>query len=280
MKLFNLHTHTHYCDGSDKPEVYVKHAIELGFSSLGFSGHAPMPFENKYAIPTAKLSEYMAEIDRLKLKYQDQINILKSLEFDYIPGVTENFEVIFNKYQLDYSIGSIHLVGNQNSDHFWFTDGGSSIPYEKGLQQNYNGNIKQAVKAFYAQTNEMIDTQSPDIIGHLDKVKMHNQNRYFKEDEIWYQKEIDQTLDLIKSKNCIVEVNTRGLYKKRSDSLFPGVGVLKKIKLLNIPITISTDAHKPEELAHFIPETKKTLKQIGFNQMMNFEKNWVEVSLS
>jgi histidinol-phosphatase (PHP family) len=238
-----------------------------------------MPFENKYAIPAEKLLDYMAEIDRLKLKYQDQINILKSLEFDYIPGVTENFEVISNKYQLDYSIGSIHLVGDQNTDHFWFTDGGSAIPYEKGLQQNYKGNIKKAVKAFYKQTNEMIDTQSPDIIGHLDKVKMHNQNRYFTENETWYQKEIDQTLELIKSKNCIVEVNTRGLYKKRSDSLFPGIEVLKKMKALDIPITVSSDAHKPGELALFIPETIELLKQLGLTQMMNFEKEWVEVSI-
>ncbi len=279
MSLFNLHTHTHFCDGSDKPEAYVKKAIELGFSSLGFSGHAPMPFENKYAIPAEKLEAYMAEIDRLREKYQGQIHILKSLEFDYIPSVTDDFGTISNRFNLDYTIGSVHLVGNQNTKNLWFTDGGSAIPYEKGLQENYGGDIQQAVKHYYQQINEMIISQKPDIIGHLDKVKMHNQNRFFTEDEIWYQNEIDQTLDLIKSKNCIVEVNTRGLYKKRSDSLFPGIEVLKKIKLLGIPITISTDAHKPEELALFIPETKKRLKQIGFTQIMNFEKDWVEISI-
>ncbi len=279
MKLFNLHTHSHYCDGSDEPETYIKKAISLGFSSLGFSGHAPMPFENKYAIPGNKLSEYIKEIDRLKLKYQDQIHILKSLELDFIPGVTDDFKKISDQNNLDYTIGSVHLIGNQNTEQFWFTDGGSDIPYEKGLQKNYDGNIRRAVKDYYQQINEMIDTQNPDIVGHIDKVKMHNKNRFFKEDEGWYQKEIDQCLDLIKSKNCIVEVNTRGLYKKRSDSLFPGVEVLKKIKLLNIPVTISTDAHKPEELGLFISETATLLKEIGFTQIMNYESDWVEVAL-
>jgi histidinol-phosphatase (PHP family) len=74
-------------------------------------------------------------------------------------------------------------------------------------------------------------------------------------------------------------VNTRGLYKKRSDSLFPGIEVLKKMKALDIPITVSSDAHKPGELALFIPETIELLKQLGFTQMMNFEKEWVEVSI-
>lgn len=279
MRLFNLHTHTHFCDGSDQPEAYVKAAIDLNFSTLGFSGHAPMPFENKFAIPTERLSEYINEIDRLKKKYMGQINIFKSLEFDYIPGVTEDFEILTKKYQLDYNIGSVHLVGNQNTEQFWFTDGGSAVPYDEGLQKNYHGDIRLAVKAYYNQINQMILTQNPDIIGHLDKVKMHNQNRFFTEDEGWYQQEIDQTLDLIKSKGCIVEVNTRGLYKKRSDSLFPGVEVLKKIKSLHIPITISSDAHHPKELSLLIPETVMLLKNLGFKKAMNFEKTWVELFL-
>ncbi|MBU1014317.1 MAG: histidinol-phosphatase [Bacteroidetes bacterium] len=279
MRFFNLHTHTHFCDGSDAPEAYVKAAIDLNLSTLGFSGHAPMPFENKYAIPAEKLSEYIDEIGRLKKKYQGQIKVLKSLEFDYIPGVTEDFEILTKKYQLDYTIGSVHLVGNQNTEQFWFTDGGSAIPYDEGLQKNYHGDIRLAVKAYYNQINQMILTQNPDIIGHLDKVKMHNQNRFFTEDEGWYQQEIDQTLDLIKSKGCIVEVNTRGLYKKRSDSLFPGVEVLKKIKSLHIPITISSDAHNPKELLLFISETISDLKNLGFNKVMNFDKEWVEIPL-
>lgn len=279
MKLFNLHTHTHFCDGSDEPEAYVKAAIKQNFSSLGFSGHAPMPFENKYAIPQDRLAEYMNEIDRLKQKYAGQIHLLKSLEFDYIPGVTEDFKLIIDKFNLDYSIGSIHLIGNQNTEQYWFTDGGSEIPYDKGLQKNYKGDIRRAVKDYFQQICQMVDTQNPEVIGHLDKVKMHNKNRYFTEDESWYQKEVDQCLDLIKSQNSIVEVNTRGLYKKRSDSLFPGVEVLKKMWKLNIPVTISSDAHKPEELALFIPETIELLKQIGLTKVLNFEKNWIEVPL-
>ena len=279
MKLYNLHTHTHFCDGSDEPEAYVKAAIGLNFSTLGFSGHAPMPFENKYAIPIEKISEYMDEIDRLKKQYQGQINILKSLEFDYIPGVTRNFEILTKKYQLDYSIGSVHLVGDQNTKNFWFTDGGSAIPYDKGLEENYHGDIRLAVKAYYHQINQMIETQTPDIIGHLDKVKMHNQNRFFTEDENWYQNEIDQTLDLIKSKGCIVEVNTRGLYKKRSDSLFPGIEILKKIKTLQIPVTVSSDAHNPKEISMLIPETIILLKNLGFEKIKNFNQNWIEVRL-
>ena len=38
----NLHTHGIYCDGKDDYEDTVKRAIELGLSSIGFSGHSYM----------------------------------------------------------------------------------------------------------------------------------------------------------------------------------------------------------------------------------------------
>ena len=36
----NLHTHSTFCDGKDTPEEMILRAIELGFNSIGFSGHA------------------------------------------------------------------------------------------------------------------------------------------------------------------------------------------------------------------------------------------------
>ncbi len=280
MKLFNLHTHTHFCDGKAKPLAFVKEALKQGFDTLGFSGHAPLPFENKIAIVPEDLPSYIKEIRRLKEYYHDQINIPLALEFDFIPGISTDFQQVSQENKLDYTIGSIHLIGDDTSEHLWFIDGENPEPYEQGLQTNFHNNIRKAVTAYFNQLNTMIESQAPDIIGHLDKVKMHNRSRFFKEDEPWFQQHIDETLKLIKEKGSIIEVNTRGLYKKRSDSLFPGVSTLKKIKALNIPITISTDAHKPEELSLLIPETQSLVRELGFSQLMNFNNGWEEISLS
>ena len=43
----------------------------------------------------------------------------------------------------------------------------------------------------------MMLTQKPDIIGHFDKIKMHNQDRYFSEDEPWYRDLVMELLDTI-----------------------------------------------------------------------------------
>ena len=53
--LQNLHTHTTYCDGKNTAEEMVQKAIELGFRSLGFSGHAPMPDSIPASYPDYRL---------------------------------------------------------------------------------------------------------------------------------------------------------------------------------------------------------------------------------
>ena len=179
MNLFNLHTHSYFCDGKEEPEEYVKQAIELGFHTLGFSSHAPVPFENNFSLKEEKMEEYFSTIRTLGEKYKDKINILLSLEIDYIPGITRRFSEFSKAGNLDYTIGGVHLVRNNEIEKLWFIDGSKQETYDDGLQKLFKGHIRNGVEAYYNQIIEMVATQKPDIIAHLDKIKMHNKNRYF-----------------------------------------------------------------------------------------------------
>lgn len=267
--LFNLHTHSHFCDGAQEPETYVQEAIRQGFHTLGFSSHAPVPFENRFAIiDEASLRNYVEEIRRLKEKYRNEIRILLSLEIDYIPGVTKSFNSFKSESGLDYTIGGVHLVRNEDMNDFWFIDGPDRKIYDEGLKRFFNRDIRLAVTTYWRQMREMISGEKPDIIAHLDKIKMHNRERFFLETEKWYEEELDATLELIAKEGSIVEVNTRGIYKGRSEELFPGKFALQKMLQLDIPVTLSSDAHKPEELSAHFEEAKTFLRKIGFRSLM------------
>jgi histidinol-phosphatase (PHP family) len=274
MNPFNLHTHSHFCDGKEEPEEYVKQAIGLGFHTLGFSSHAPVPFENNFSLKEEKMDEYFSTIRRLGEKYEDKINILLSMEIDFIPGITRAFTEFSKAGNLDYTIGGVHLVRNKEFEKLWFIDGSKQETYDDGLQKLFNGHIRNGVEAYYGQIMEMVATQKPDIIAHLDKIKMHNKNRYFSEEESWYKDIVWKTLKFIADEsNCIVEVNTRGLYKKRSDTYFPGPAILEQIHHLKIPVTLSSDAHQPQELNGYYNEALKLMKEIGFKDLVYFESN-------
>lgn len=262
--MVNYHTHTHFCDGSDNPAEYAREALSAGFSDLGFSGHAPVPFSNGFAIPEDRLSAYCEEILELRQRFEPSLKIWLGLEIDFIPGVTLPFDT-FRKYcNLDYVIGSVHLVKSGSKDDFWFIDGPDKSKYDDGLLTCFENDIRAAVTAYYHQVTEMVINEKPDILGHCDKIRMHNAGRYFTGNENWYQLLIDEMLHAVKETGVIIEVNSRGLYKKRSDDFFPSTAILKKIKKLNIPITLSSDAHRPEELTLGLSEAKVLAESLGF----------------
>ncbi len=275
--IFNLHTHTRFSDGSSDPEVYIKEAVRQGFHTLGFSDHSPVPFENNFAIRQDELEDYIRVILKLKNDYSrkigvPEIDILLALEIDFIPGVTLPIDHYREIYSFDYFIGSVHLVKHEDSGRLWFIDGPDVTIYDKGLKEIFSGDPRKAVTSYYRQVQEMILTQKPDIVGHLDKIKMYNRGRYFSEQESWYVKLVEDTLDIVAEVGCVLEVNTRGIYKKRSETLFPGPEILKKVLLRNIPVTITSDAHKPHELSLYFEETRNILVGLGF------KSNWLKTA--
>ncbi len=276
--MHNFHTHTYYCDGSSAPEEYFAKAKSLNFTHLGFSGHAPVPFENNFAIAADRLQEYADHIRKVRDSAEEgDPEIFIALEADYIPGITRDFSSFKNDLGLDYIIGSIHLVKGAGNG-LWFTDGSKQQIYDDGLQRLFDGNAKRGVRAYFEQIFEMIETQRPEILGHFDKINMHNKDRYFTTDEDWYQLLIDKILELCLQYDVVVEVNTRGIYKKRSETTFPEPMVLKKMQRKNIPVMISSDAHKPNELALQIPETRKLLLETGFTheRIPDKKQGWIE----
>lgn len=280
MISYNLHQHTLFSDGKDKPEKYVEKALEQGFTALGFSEHSPLPFDTSFSLKEEQIDEYILTINKLKEKYHNRLAIYRALEMDYIPGFSEDFGLWQKKCQTDYLIGSVHLVRPEDTDELWFTDGPDYRVYDKGIEDFFGGNIRKAVKAFYHQSNQMIETQQFDIIGHFDKITMHNRNRFFTDEEKWYRDLVNETVELIKQKNLIVEINTRGIYKKRSDTFFPDGYALRQVKMKNIPILISSDAHQAAEISMLFDDARQYLTDLGFYDVMYFEnRHWKPIPL-
>lgn len=270
MQQQNLHTHTWFSDGSDAPESYIREAYAAGMTSVGFSDHSPLPFENSFALREERVEDYCREVGLLKSELQQEgspMEVFLGMEVDFIPGYGRSFAWFRENYELDYLIGSVHLVRNGQPDDLWFIDGPDPATYDEGLNRLFGGDIRKGVAAYYRQINEMLTTQRMEIAGHLDKIRMHNRDRLFREDEAWYEALTVETLELVKHAGVVVEVNTRGIYKKRSDTTFPSPALLKKINALRIPVTISSDAHRPEEIGNLFGEAEQMLRSCGFREI-------------
>lgn len=275
----NYHTHCTYCDGKEPIENFVKMAVEQGFTQLGFSSHAPVPFENDFGIHEDEIPAYLKEIDGFRPQFP-QLQIFPGLEIDFIPGMTKDFTYYRDTFSLDYTIGGVHLVRPLNDDRIWFIDGPKREVYDNGLQQLFGGDAKKAVVRFWEQSFEMIETQTFDVIAHFDKIKMHNQKRYFTEEEDWYLKLVDHCIELIRRKQLIVEINTRGIYKGRCPDFYPSDYALRQIAKYEIPMIISSDAHQSEELPMGHEDALKHLKDFNIKYLMYIKnKKWEEYAI-
>lgn len=282
MIPYNFHSHSSFSDGSHKPEEYVQEAIRLEMKGYGFSEHAPLPFDTVFSLKASNEVAYRDEIVRLKDLYHDSIDIFLALEADYIPGISEPLQSLKSRLELDYLIASVHLVkGNEPTDKLWFTDGPKHEIYDEGIMQIFNGDAKKAVTAYWHQIIQMLEEETFDVVGHIDKIKMHNKDRWFKETDNWYIALVDKAIDLIQQKDLLVEVNTRGIYKGRSASLFPGREILDKFLKKKIRIVLSSDAHHPSEINKYFDETVAELKVYGFKSVWIYTyAGWEELPFS
>ena len=253
---FNYHSHNTYCDGKGSLSDYIRSAKEKNFISLGFSSHAPIPFECAWCMKNEKLNAYLQEIKLLK-ETTTYLQIYAGLEVDFIPNrINPNdFE---NK--LDYTIGSIHFVDEFSDSTPWEIDGLHTL-FLDGLEKIFKNNFKAAFTRYFELTREMIKISPPTIIGHLDKIKIQNlDNKFFHESENRYQKEVEKTILAIKKAGMIVEINTRGLYQKKSTTPYPSPWIIDLLIEQNIPVTLSSDAHHPDDLANQFPPLLGLLK--------------------
>jgi histidinol-phosphatase (PHP family) len=270
----NFHTHSHYCDGKGSMEDYLMAAKDQRVGSIGFSSHAPLPFPCKWCMKRDELPNYLQEISSASRRFPEA-EIYSGLEVDYIPGVVGPSDF----RSLDFTIGSIHFAGRFN-DTWWEIDNTLEV-FKAGLEKIFKGDIRAAIMEYYDLTRDMMRKSRPDILGHLDKIKINAKHFSFAESEPWYVTTIDDTLKSVMGTNTIIEANTRGIYKKKSEATYPSPWILERILHYNIPITISSDAHHPDDLTREFESTWSLINEIGFKNVSVLKSGiWKKVPLN
>ncbi|MDX2286596.1 MAG: histidinol-phosphatase [Bacteroidia bacterium] len=259
MLRANYHSHSSFCDGQEAPEAYVQAAIAAGFRAWGCSSHGPVPFASAWNMPADRLPAYLAEIRRLQQAYAPQIQVYAGLEADYIPGQAS--PAALRAQGLDYVIGSVHYVDRDPEGRPWEVDG-SHERFLEGLQSIFGGDAQAAVERYFALTRLMVLEDAPDIVGHLDKIKI--QGGLFSGREPWYREAVRQVLLAIREQGVAVEVNTRGLYTGKSAELYPAPWILREMLELRIPIVLSSDAHHPAQAGAAFEDALSMLHSIGY----------------
>ena len=276
---YNFHSHTDYCDGANKAEEMIKEAIRLGVKSYGVSSHSPVPFANYWSMQQEDLSKYIHEVSELKQKYRDDIEIYCGLETDFIKGLAgaSSFKGVNG---LDYLFCSVHYLYKNPSEHLFEIDG-PFVKFQEGYVRVFNSDPIAITKKFYELTREMIETDPPHVVGHIDKIKMNLEKVVPKLEQLpWYKEELVKLADCLGKHQPIVEVNTRGMYKGYTNEPYPSWEFIRMMKERDVRISLNSDSHQPEEILRMYPKTIKKLKELGYNESWALiGGKWQEVPL-
>lgn len=280
MRLSNFHSHSDFCDGSGKPEDYIKEAIEQGFSAYGFSSHAPISFEKDWTLAEEDLPLYLEEIARLKDIYSKDIEIYTGLEIDYIEGLSGPTSEKFLKLPLDYCIGSVHMIKSAVKDKYLAIDGPESHLKEL-MEESYHGSFEKLSNRYYELVREMIGKGQFQILGHLDLVKKRNRGDvYFSEEKMWYKDQVMETLETLAGTGIFLEINTGGISRGAIDSIYPSPWILKEAKRKNIPIMLNSDSHVPDHISFYYSESLEIAKDCGYRELHTISKGeWISYPL-
>lgn len=266
----NCHTHTLYCDGKNRAEEMVLAAINLGFKSLGFSGHSPMKIPNDWVMRTEKLENYYDEIASLQEKYKDKIEILLGMELDSLYDVPD-------KSRLDYTIGSVHEIVISDNE-FYDIDNTAEI-LDACCRKKFSGDYVKLSKHYYKQVSDFVISEKPDVVGHFDLIEKFNENKaLFDYDDPNYRSVALNAIDKI-LEHCpdiIFEVNTGAMFRCGNSEPYPRFFILKHLADRNAKITITSDAHSTDSLDFAFDKAEEVCKKAGFKEVYMLRKNGFE----
>ena len=154
MQLSNYHSHCTFCDGRSTPEDFIKFAVAHGFRAYGFSSHSPLPFETFWNMSKDDMPEYLTEIERLKKKYSDRLEIYVGLEIDFLDESYNASIPYFRNLPLDYRIGSIHFlpIAQPLAEENMVCIDGPFREYQKSVDAYYDGDIRKLVAHYFSST--------------------------------------------------------------------------------------------------------------------------------
>ncbi len=248
MGKFNLHTHTYRCNhAKGEDEDFVLAAIENGYTTMGFSDHAPYIFPEDYnsysdfRMKPYRTQDYADSVRELAEKYKDKIDIKLGFETEWYPDLIEGELEYLKSFNYDYLILGQHYVGNEIEKWAKYTG------HKNKSVKHLDLFIKQVLDA--AKSGEFAYIAHPDIFNFTGSKRV-------------YLEKMDEFVKELKEIDIPLECNFLGYSTNRH---YPNPDFWKIVAKHGNRVVIGLDAHQPWVYADTerINEFKDWLSSLG-----------------
>lgn len=263
--MYTLHAHTQFCDGRNTMSEFAEKAASMGFTHYGFTPHSPLPIESSCNMSKSDVQPYFDEIERLRKLYP-RIRFFKAMEIDYLDDSWGPSNPYFADLDLDYAIGSVHFIPNQEGEYFDID--GRPDHFQKRLHESFHDDVRYVVDQYFRHSMDMLSAGGFQIIGHFDKIK-HNAGtvEHGIERTEFYRTRVSDLIDAIIQSGVIVEINTKSW--KEFGQLFPAQTHWRHLIQAGVNIIVNSDVHYVDRINQSRPEVIKALRYIKNEVLAN-----------
>lgn len=232
-------------------------AVERGLEEIGFSDHNPMGagFDD-WRMDDGDFPRYLEEVEQARGEFAKGLEIRLGMECDFIPGAESWIGQLGDRADFDYLIGSVHYL-----EPGWAVDD----PDPK-WDAKWKGTTETIWLQYWDLYRQCARSGLFDFLGHPDLVKKFG-HRPAGDLRRFYE----PTIEALAANDVAIELSTAGLRKPCAE-MYPSAEFLRLAREADIPIVISSDAHKPEEVATAFPDAIALALEAGYTHTARFEK--------
>jgi histidinol-phosphatase (PHP family) len=253
----DYHMHTPLCrHANGEPIEYAKFAFETGLSEIGFSDHSPAKEDDfdDWRMLISEFPEYIKSVQTAKSGVPE-ISVKLGLEIDYFEKDHAWIEQLSSMADFDYLIGSVHYIAP-----------GFAIDHPKWIGKWASVAEAEEIWTCYWQIYTSCARSGLfDLLAHPDLPKKFG---YKPEGDLrrFYEPVIQAALET----DTAIEINTAG-WRKECAEQYPERDFLEMMHSAGLPISISSDAHAPEDVGMHFKEAASLISEIGFTHTVRFQ---------
>ncbi len=240
-------------------ERFVHQAAKAGVTELGISEHAyrftqTRPLLSNPWVEKRKTEDLDQYLGMLQDARKQGIRVKIGIEMDVMPENMAAMRDFLAAYPFDYAIGSIHWLG------------GFGFDLDEMREHWEQNRVEDVYETYFAQLEALIEARPVDIIGHADVIKVFG----FKAPTVaarWYER----LTPMIQRSGLAVEVSTAG-WRKPVGEIYPAPEWLRRLADAQVPMVLSSDAHRPEDVGALYPQALDLLRALGVTRLATFTK--------
>jgi histidinol phosphate phosphatase HisJ family len=248
----DYHTHTSFSEDSETPmEQMLEKAYQLGLKQLAVTDHYDPDFPDDEWTFDLDFDNYWQALCENEDRFKDKIELVKGIEIGILPGDTlAKCRDTAEMFPYDLVIGSFHAFNGYDLD-----------------RRNFEGMEKEEIiPRFYSIMYDCLRSfHDFDIIGHFNII-----DRYldFKPDYSGVRDLIAEILKILIDEDKSIELNTSSYRYGMGERTHASKDILMLYRDLGgRNVTISSDAHKPEQIALEFGKARDILRSAGFERL-------------